>query len=156
MSLLHDTPAFDWRLDLQPLAAIARDAARWQTLLDALQTQLAEAPQPAAWRLARDLRGGTEVIEEDQELDLAIRRWEAERRAGIAWRTDFGDCWRQIEWIAVLQQLLQLAAARAAGQEPPALPLARLVKTATRYRELAILLPLAEQLRPGSTQQGYA
>ena len=35
-------------------------------------------------------------------------------------------------------------------------PLARLVKTATRYRELTILLQLAEQLRPGSTQQGYA
>lgn len=152
MSLLHDTPAFDWRLDLQPLAALARDATRWQALLDALQTLLEQAPQPAAWQLALALRGGIEVIEEDQELDLAIRRWEAERRAGVPWSADFGECWRQIEWIAVLQQLLLIAAA----SEPPALPLARLVKTATRYRELAILLPLAEQLRPGSTQQGYA
>ena len=69
------------------------------------------APQPAAWRLAFELRGGSAVLEEDQELDLAIRRWEAERRAGIAWSTDFGDCWRQIEWIAVIQQLLPVAAA---------------------------------------------
>ena len=153
MSLPHDTPALDWRRDLQPLAGLAPDAARWQALLDALQAQLDAAPQPAAWRLALDLRGGDTVWEEDQELDLAIRRWEAERRAGTAWSTDFGDCWRQIEWIAVLQQLLRIAPAAA---EPPALPLARLVKTATRYRELALLLPLAETLRPGITQQGYA
>lgn len=153
MSPLPDAPPADWQAQLQPLAALMPDAARWQTLLDGLQQKLAEAPQPAAWRLAVGLRGGSAVLEEDQELDLAIRRWESERRTGIAWSTDFGDCWRQIEWIAVIQQLLLIAAA---VSEPPALPLARLVKTATRYRELAMLLPLAEQLRPGSTQQGYA
>ena len=153
MNPLHDSPPADWQEQLRPLAERVRDATRWQTLLAGLQATLAAAPQPAAWRLAFELRGGSAVLEEDQELDLAIRRWEAERRAGIAWSTDFGDCWRQIEWIAVIQQLLPVAAA---VSEPPALPLARLVKTATRYRELAMLLPLAEQLRPGSTQQGYA
>lgn len=152
MNPLHDTPPADWPDALQPLTELARDATRWQTLMDGLRAAMSAAPQPAAWRLALDLRGGSEVLQEDQELDLAIRRWEAERRAGMAWSADFGDCWRQIEWIAVLQQLLVIAAAG----EPPALPLARLVKTATRYRELAILLPLAERLRPGSTQQGYA
>lgn len=152
MSHLSDTPPAAWQAELQPLATLMPDLARWQTLLDGLQQKLTESPQPAAWRLALDLRGGSQVLEEDQELDLAIRRWEAERRAGIAWSADFGDCWRQIEWIAVIQQLLRIAAA----SEPPALPLARLVKTATRYRELTILLQLAEQLRPGSTQQGYA
>ena len=153
MNPLPDTPAADWQDQLQPIAALMPDASRWQTLLDGLQQKLAEAPQPAAWRLALALRGGSAVLEEDQELDLAIRRWEAERRAGTAWSTDFGDCWRQIEWIAVVQQLLLLATA---VSEPPALAVARVVKTATRYRELSILLPLAEQLRPGSTQQGYA
>jgi hypothetical protein len=152
MNPLSDTLPADWQDQLQPLATRMPDAARWQTLLDGLQQKLAEAPQPVAWRLALALRGGSVVLEEDQELDLAIRRWEAERRAGIAWSADFGDCWRQIEWIAVVQQLLLIAAAG----DSPALPLARLVKTATRYRELAALLPLAEQLRPGSTQQGYA
>lgn len=108
--------------------------------------------------LLRDPQLGA-AWEEAEELDAAIRYWEAARRAGLGWSADFGDCWRQMEFGAVCQQLGTLAALATPGASLPpaeqALTLAWLVKAATRYRELAPLLPLLERRFPGATQQGY-
>lgn len=122
----------------------------------ALQASRTEqpGPAPAGLGLALLLRGLGRVWEEEQELDWAIRYWEAARKAGIAWSSDFGECWRQIEFSAVELLLGQLGSLDLAGEQ--ALPrFALLVRSCTRYREIAPLLPLLEQLRPGVTQRAF-
>lgn len=119
----------------------------------ALQRLLAE--QPLALGVAALLRGEGRVWPEEQELDWAVRHWEAARRAGQAWSADFGECWRQIEFAATALLLEQLSGIDPLGET--ALPrFALVLRSATRYRELAPLLPWAEQRRPGVTQKGFA
>ncbi len=153
-----------WREAAAQLAA--PETPGWTALLDALQRELMAQPQrpsagqpgrclPAGWELAALLRPEAFGWDEEQELDWAIRYWEAARRAGLGWDADFGEAWRQIEWAAVARQLALLGRARAESREPPPRVLAQVVKTATRYRELRPLLPICEALRPGITQQAY-
>lgn len=119
----------------------------------ALQRLLAE--QPLALGLAALLRGEGRIWPEDQELDWAVRHWEAARRAGQAWSADFGECWRQIEFAATALLLEQLSGLDPQGEA--ALPRCALIlRSATRYRELAPLLPWLERQRPGVTQKGFA
>jgi hypothetical protein len=111
--------------------------------------------QPAALGVAQCLRGYGLPWPEDLELDCAVRHWEAARRQGDDWSADFGACWRQIEFAATALLLAQLADLDPLGD--PALPrMALVLRSATRYRELAPLLPWLEQRRPGVTQRGYA
>ncbi|MBN8505039.1 MAG: phosphotransferase [Burkholderiales bacterium] len=118
---------------------------------------------PAGYDLVSLLRDAFISWEEAQELDWAVRYWEAARRAGIGWSADFGDCWRLMEWTALQRHLRILGIfCRLKHRDGKAhyaddLPrfFAYAVKTATRYRELAPLLPLLEGLRPGVTQQAY-
>lgn len=118
---------------------------------------------PAGYDLVSLLRDAFISWEEAQELDWAVRYWEAARQAGIGWSADFGDCWRLMEWTALQRHLRILGIfCRLKHRDGKAhyaddLPrfFAYAVKTASRYRELAPLLPLLEQLRPGVTQQAY-
>lgn len=153
-----------WRQAAALLAA--PEAPGWTALLDALQRELLAQPQrpsagqpaaclPAGWELSALLRPDAFGWDEEQELDWAIRYWEAARRAGLGWDADFGEAWRQIEWAAAARQLALLGRARAESRELPPRVLAQVVKTATRYRELRPLLPICEALRPGITQQAY-
>lgn len=118
---------------------------------------------PAGYDLVALLRDAFISWDEAQELDWAVRYWEAARRAGIAWSADFGECWRLMEWTA-LQRHLRILGVFCRLKHRDGKPhylddlprfFAYAVKTASRYRELAPLLPLLEQLRPGVTQQAY-
>lgn len=112
------------------------------------------AEQPLAMGVAQVLRGHGEVLDEAEELDWAVRHWEAARRAGQRWSADFGECWRQIEFAATALLLEQLAALDPLSDA--ALPrMALVVRAATRYRELKPLLPWLETQRPGVTQRGF-
>ncbi len=42
---------------------------------------------------------------EDQEIDGAVRYWEQARTAGLPVPTDFGDFWRQLEWMGLQRHL---------------------------------------------------
>ncbi len=135
-------------------------------VLDALQRGLDMQPQvaaaqpslgrlPAGWELGALLRPAALAWEEEQELDWAIRYWELARRAGMAWDADFGQAWQQIEWAALAGHLSRLGESDARGRALEPRLLAHAVKTATRYRELAPLLPLIERRWPGATQRAF-
>mgnify|MGYP000709283894 CR=1 FL=1 len=46
--------------------------------------------------------------DEAQQLDWGIRHWEAMRKAGLPVDSDFGEFWRQLEWMG-LQRHLKVA-----------------------------------------------
>lgn len=100
--------------------------------------------------LARLLRGPDQAIEEAEELDLAIRWWEQARKAGLPLGEDFGELWKQYEWIALLQHL------RALGQnaEQPLL-WAHAIKVSTRYMLLSPLAALLQEIRGGLVETGF-
>lgn len=112
--------------------------------------------------LASLLRGGELAWDEEREIDWAIRWWSGARRAGLLGEHemagDFGLCWRAVEWSCVRLQLVAL------GQPGGAVPasaacqrrLAHAVRTATRYRELAPLVRLIEDLVGPMTVSGYS
>lgn len=60
---------------------------------------------PIAYDLASLLRDAFLSWEEEQELDWAIRYWEAARRANLPVPDDFGEFWRSVEWIGLQRHL---------------------------------------------------
>lgn len=123
------------------------DSALAQPLV-ALQSGAAgPVTEDVAALLAR-LRGGP-GCDEAVEIDLAVRWWQAARRAGLDVDADFGEVWRACEWTAARQHLLHLAAA------PSAAVAARLAKIALRYGPLKPLLRLLESSSGPSTGAGY-
>ena len=109
---------------------------------------------PMLHDVAQLLRADGVSVDEAQELDAAIRWWDGARRAGLPVEADFGECWRALEWMALLQQLLRLAEGGAsdagntcdAGTEAGLL--AAVSKVALRYG------PLKPLLRPLPVQPG--
>ena len=91
---------------------------------------------------------------EEQVLDWSIRHWEAARAAGLPVRADFGEHYRDFEWMGVQRHLKVLGIfARLSHRDGKHaylddLPRVRdyLVKAARRYRELAPLARLLETL----------
>lgn len=86
--------------------------------------------------------------EEDQVIDAAVRWWQAARRTlplGEALAQDFGECWRALEWMALLQQLQRIGELCQAGPSPELAPLlASATRIALRYGPLSpVLLRLA-------------
>ncbi len=117
---------------------------------------------PAGYDIASLLRDAFVSWDEAQELDWAIRYWEQARKAGIEWDDDFGLVWRRIEWTALQRHLKVLGIfcrlkhrdGKPAYAEDLPRFFAYAAKTAMRYRELAPLVPLLEDLRPGLTAVG--
>lgn len=60
---------------------------------------------PLTFDLAALLRDGGLAVDESDELDLAVRWWEAARQAGLPVDPDFGECWRALEWMGLQHQL---------------------------------------------------
>lgn len=116
-----------------------------------------------SYDLASLLRDAFISWDEAQEIDWAVRYWEAARRASLPVPADFGEFWKALEWMGLQRHLrvlgifCRLKHRDGKPQYLEDLPrfFAYAVKTATRYRELKPLLPLLEQMRPGVTQQAY-
>ncbi|MFZ2652867.1 MAG: phosphotransferase [Burkholderiaceae bacterium] len=60
---------------------------------------------PASYDPACLLRDAFISWDEDQEIDWAVRYWEAARKAGLALSDDFGEFWRQLEWMGLQRHL---------------------------------------------------
>ncbi len=118
---------------------------------------------PITYDIACQLRDAFISWDEAQELDWAVRWWQAARQAGLPVADDFGECWRQIEWMG-MQRHLKVAGIfcrlkHRDGKAGYAQDLPRffnyLSKVAMRYRPLQILMPLIEPLSGRSVQAGY-
>jgi aminoglycoside/choline kinase family phosphotransferase len=60
---------------------------------------------PVTYDIASLLRDAFISWDEEQEIDWAVRYWEAARKAGLPLTDDFGEFWRQIEWMGLQRHL---------------------------------------------------
>jgi aminoglycoside/choline kinase family phosphotransferase len=60
---------------------------------------------PIAYDVASLFRDAFVSWDEARVLDWAVRYWEKARRAGLPVHTDFGDFWRDFEWMGVQRHL---------------------------------------------------
>jgi N-acetylmuramate 1-kinase len=60
---------------------------------------------PITYDIASLLRDAFISWDEEQELDWAVRYWEAARKAGLTLPDDFGEFWRQLEWMGLQRHL---------------------------------------------------
>ena len=60
---------------------------------------------PVTYDLASLLRDAFISWDEEQEIDWAVRSWQAARQAGLALPDDFGEFWRQVEWMGLQRHL---------------------------------------------------
>jgi aminoglycoside/choline kinase family phosphotransferase len=60
---------------------------------------------PITYDLASLLRDAFISWDEEQELDWAVRYWEAARKASLPLPDDFGEFWRQVEWMGLQRHL---------------------------------------------------
>jgi hypothetical protein len=107
---------------------------------------------PITYDLVSLLRDAYVRREEDAVLDGAARYWEKARKAGLPVRADFGEFYRDFEWMGAQRQLKVVGIfARLAHRDGKSryladIPLVReyLLATCRRYRELAPLARLLE------------
>jgi hypothetical protein len=151
----------------QPVVAAHRDWMPRNLMLDGAGLGILDFQDAAAGPIAYDvvsmLRDAFLSWEEEQEIDWAIRYWEAARRAGLPVSADFGDFWRAIEW-AGLQRHLRILGVfcrlkHRDGKPGYAEDLPRFfgycTRVAMRYREFAPLLRLLEPMSGRALQAGY-
>ncbi len=109
---------------------------------------------PITYDLVSLLRDAYVAWDEERELDWAIRCWERSRRAGLPVHPDFGEFWRDFEWMGVQRQLKVLGIfARLChrdGKDRYLADMPRVMRylrrTAERYRALGPLLALLDEL----------
>jgi aminoglycoside/choline kinase family phosphotransferase len=118
---------------------------------------------PLTYDIASLLRDAFWSWDEAQEIDWAVRWWQAARRAGLPVPDDFGECWRQIEWMG-LQRHLKVAGIFCRLKHRDGKPryaedlprfLGYMTRVAMRYRPLQGLLPLIEPLGGSAVRSGY-
>lgn len=109
---------------------------------------------PLTYDVASMLRDAFLSWEEEREIDWAARYWEQARKSGLPVPPDFGEFWRQVEWMGLQRHLKVLGIfcrlKHRDGKPKYAEDLPRFfayaTKVARRYRELGPLLPLIEPL----------
>jgi len=109
---------------------------------------------PIAYDMASLLRDAFVSWDEEQEIDWAVRYWEAARKAGLPLDRDFGEFWRALEWMGLQRHLKVLGifsrlkhrdAKPAYSADLPRF-FAYAHKVAARYSELRPLSRLLEPL----------
>ena len=111
---------------------------------------------PIAYDLVSLLRDAYVRRDEEAVIDGAVRYWEKARKAGLPLRADFGEFYRDFEWMGAQRQLKVIGIfARLAHRDGKRryladipLVMAYLLATCRRYRELAPLARLLEALAP--------
>jgi aminoglycoside/choline kinase family phosphotransferase len=118
---------------------------------------------PITYDFASLLRDAFISWEEEQEIDWAVRGWQAARKAGLPVGEDFGEFWRQLEWMGLQRHLKVLGifcrlkhrdGKPAYAQDRP-LFFAYATRVARRYRELTPLLKLLEPLSGRQVASGF-
>ncbi|MBL0729484.1 aminoglycoside phosphotransferase family protein [Piscinibacter sp. HJYY11] len=115
---------------------------------------------PITYDVASLLRDAFISWEEEQEIDWAVRYWQAARKASLPVPEDFGDFWRQLEWMGLQRHLKVLGIfcrlKHRDGKPNYSQDLPRFFryahKVAVRYNGLG---PLAHQIEPlmGATRK---
>jgi len=124
-----------------------------------LQRLVADAPQgsptDALAALLRPPELAWQAWDEAQEIDWAVRHWQACRAAGLLdeeLEADFGEYWRRIEWSAVKQHLVLLGQGHAQERRL----LALIAKTSARYVALGFLKRAMEARYPEFFDLGFS
>jgi aminoglycoside/choline kinase family phosphotransferase len=60
---------------------------------------------PITYDLVSLIRDAYVTWDEERQIDLAIRYWEKARQAGLPVREDFGEFWRDLEWMGLQRHL---------------------------------------------------
>jgi len=118
---------------------------------------------PITYDLVSLLRDAYVEWPEAQQLDWAIRWWESARAAGLPVQADFGEFWRDFEWMGLQRQLKVLGIfARLHHRDGKSRYLAdmpRVLAAATgvanRYREFAGLARLIDRAEQRKSTTGY-
>ena len=118
---------------------------------------------PIAYDLASLLRDAFISWDEELEIDWAVRYWQAARPAGLPLPDDFGEFWRQTEWMGLQRHLKVLgifcrlkhrdAKPKYSEDLPRFFTYAH--KTASRYNELRPLARLLEPLMGAQRVEGF-
>ncbi len=109
---------------------------------------------PLSYDLASLLRDAFLSWDEEQEIDWAVRYWEAARRAALPVPADFAEFWQAMEWMGLQRHLRVLGIfcrlKHRDGKAHYAADLPRFfgycTKVAMRYRPLTPLLALLEPM----------
>ncbi len=118
---------------------------------------------PITYDLVSLLRDAYIGWDEERQIDLAVRYWERARKAGVPVHDDFGAFWHDFEWMGVQRQLKVLGIfARLCHRDGKdgylkdmPLVMAYLRGACARYRELAPLLALLDELDARPRVVGY-
>ena len=118
---------------------------------------------PITYDLVSLLRDAYVDWDEEYQLDWAVRHWERSRDAGLPVAVDFGDFWRDFEWMGVQRQIKILGIfARLYHRDGKSAYLSAMprvmgyLRTAcNRYRQLGPLLKLLDELELRQPVTGY-
>ncbi len=119
---------------------------------------------PLSYDVASLLRDAFISWEEEREIDWAARYWDAARQAALPVPEDFGEFWRQLEWMGLQRHLKVLGIfcrlKHRDGKPKYTQDLPRFfayaTKVALRYRELQPLLALIEPISGLTRQSAYS
>jgi N-acetylmuramate 1-kinase len=119
---------------------------------------------PITYDIACLMRDAFLSWDEEFVLDITVRYWQKARRAGLPVDEDFGEFYRAVEWMG-LQRHLKVAGifARLTLRDGKPRYLADAPRfigyiraTATRYRELAPLLRIVDEVEGSDAVTGFA
>lgn len=118
---------------------------------------------PITYDVASMLRDAFISWDEEREIDWAVRYWQQARQAGLPADTDFGEFWRQLEWMGLQRHLKVLgifcrlkhrdAKPAYSADLPRFFGYAR--RVAGRYSEFKPLLRLLDELEGVQREVGY-
>ncbi len=119
---------------------------------------------PITYDIASLMRDAFLSWDEEVVLDITIRYWQAAQKAGLPVDADFGEFWKAVEWMG-LQRHLKVAGIFARltlrDGKPKYLAdaprfIAYIRATARRYRELAPLLKLVDQVEGTDSTEAFS
>lgn len=119
---------------------------------------------PITYDLVSLLRDAYIAWDEAQQIDWAARYWQSARAAGLPMREDFGEFWRDFEWMGVQRQLKVLGIfARLCHRDGKRAYLADMPRVmgylrgaCSRYQGLGPLLHLLDALESRAPVVGYS
>jgi len=119
---------------------------------------------PITYDLVSLLRDAYIAWEEERVIDWAVRYWEKARRAHLPVAEDFADFYRDFEWMGAQRQLkvlgifarLSLRDGKNGYLKDQPLVMSYLRRTCDRYRDLAPLARLLDDLNMTETRVGHS
>jgi aminoglycoside/choline kinase family phosphotransferase len=152
----------------QPRVAVHRDYMARNLMLSEPNPGILDfqdaALGPVTYDAASLLRDAFISWSEEQELDWAVRYWQQASQAGLPLDADFGEFWRQLEWMGLQRHLKVLGIfcrlKHRDGKPAYSADLPRFLRyarrVASRYRDLALLLPLLDEIEGLETRVGHS